>query len=91
MPLQYALTEYRSDKEKLLALFDALVSLQLSLTVDGVSLTQQDIQDLLNQTEGLALLKGKWIEVNHEKLKKLLEDMKNVPENLSSGKQCSWK
>ena len=83
MPLQYALTEYRSDKEKLLALFDALVSLQPSLTVDGVSLTQQDIQDLLNQTEGLALLKGKWIEVNHEKLKKLLEDMKNVPENLS--------
>lgn len=83
MPLQYALTEYRSDKEKLLALFDALVSLQPSLTVDGVSLTQQDMQDLLNQTEGLALLKGKWIEVNHEKLKKLLEDMKNVPENLS--------
>ena len=83
MPLQYALTEYRSDKEKLLALFDALVSLQPSLTVDGVSLTQQDIQDLLNQTEGLALLKGKWIEVKHEKLKKLLEDMKNVPENLS--------
>ena len=83
MPLQYALTEYRSDKEKLLALFDTLVSLQPSLTVDGVSLTQQDIQDLLNQTEGLALLKGKWIEVNHEKLKKLLVDMKNVPENLS--------
>lgn len=162
MPLQYALTEYRSDKEKLIALlsglnraaevspmiagfmesgemfhplrltsgeafsflkdiekieqvgilcripnwwrkrnsmlsvqvqlgeerpamlgFDALVSLQPSLTVDGVSLTQQDIQDLLNQTEGLALLKGKWIEVNHEKLKKLLEDMENVPENLS--------
>ena len=55
MPLQYALTEYRSDKEKLLALFDTLVSLQPSLTVDGVSLTQQDIQELLNQTEGLAL------------------------------------
>ena len=162
MPLQYALTEYRSDKEKLLALlsglnraaevspmiaefmasgemfhplrltskeafsflkdiekieqvgilcripnwwrkrnsmlsvqvqlgekrpamlgFDALVSLQPSLTVDGVSLTRQDIQDLLNQTEGLALLKGKWIEVNHEKLKKLLDAMEGVPENLS--------
>ncbi len=162
MPLQYALTEYRSDKEKLLTLlsglnraaevspviaefmesgemfhplrltskeafsflkdiekieqvgilcripnwwrkrnsmlsvqvqlgeerpallgFDALVSLQPSLTVNGVSLTQQDIQDLLNQTEGLALLKGKWIEVNHEKLKKLLEAMEGIPENLS--------
>ena len=162
MPLQYALTEYRSDKEKLLVLlsglnraaevspmiaefmasgemfhplrltskeafsflkdiekieqvgilcripnwwrkrnsmlsvqvqlgekrpamlgFDALVSLQPSLTVDGVSLTRQDIQDLLNQTEGLALLKGKWIEVNHEKLKKLLAAMEGIPENLS--------
>ncbi len=35
MPLQYALTQYRSDKEKLLALFDALVSLQLEIADSG--------------------------------------------------------
>lgn len=38
---------------------------------------------MLRQTEGLAFLKGKWIEVNHEKLRKLLEEMEDIPESLS--------
>ena len=63
--------------------FDALVSLQPSLMVDGVSLTEEEVQMLLKQTEGLAFLKGKWIEVNHEKLRKLLEEMNDIPEYLS--------
>lgn len=63
--------------------FDALVSLQPSLEVDGVRLTQSEIEQLLRQTEGLAFLKGKWIEVNHEKLRKLLEEMEDIPESLS--------
>lgn len=63
--------------------FDALVSLQPSLMVDGVSLTEGEVQMLLKQTEGLAFLKGKWIEVNHEKLRKLLEEMNDIPEYLS--------
>ena len=63
--------------------FDALVSLQPSLEVDGVRLTQSEIEQLLRQTEGLVFLKGKWIEVNHEKLRKLLEEMEDIPESLS--------
>lgn len=63
--------------------FDALISLQPSLEIDGVRLTQQEIAKLLKQTEGLAFLKGKWIEVNHAKLKKLLEEIENIPETLS--------
>lgn len=55
--------------------FDTLVSMQPQLTVDGVELTRSDIQKLLSQTEGLAWLKGKWIEVNHDRLKKLLEEI----------------
>ena len=55
--------------------FDTLVSVQPKLVVDGVALTQADIRTLLSQTEGLAFLKGKWIEVNHEKLKALLDNM----------------
>ena len=45
------------------------------LEVDGVELTQTDIRKLLAQTEGLAFLKGKWIEVDHARLRKLLEEM----------------
>lgn len=57
--------------------FDTIVSMQPKLMVDGVELTQSDIKKLLAQTEGLAFLKGKWIEVDHGKLKRLLEEMEN--------------
>lgn len=55
--------------------FDTLLSMQPGLTVSGELLTPQEIRQLLEQTEGLALLKGKWVEVNHQKLKKLLAEM----------------
>lgn len=53
--------------------FDTLVSVQPQLTVDGAELSHADIKKLLSQTEGLAYLKGKWVEVNHQRLEKLLE------------------
>lgn len=56
---------------------DSILSMCPQLTVDGVALTQEEIQELLARTEGLAFLKGKWVEVNHEKLNRLLEEMEN--------------
>ena len=55
--------------------FDALISMTPQLTVDGVPLTKQEIERLLKETEGLSLLKGKWVEVNHNRLHDLLEVM----------------
>ena len=55
---------------------DSLLSAAPSLTVDGVPLTEEEIQQLLLQTEGLALLKGKWVEVDHGRLRELLALMK---------------
>ncbi len=57
--------------------FDSLVQLQPQLMVDGIPLTEQDIRRLLEETEGLAFLKGKWIEVDHGKLQDLLNSMQN--------------
>lgn len=54
---------------------DTLLTTKPELTVDGVPLTREEIEALLAQTEGLAFLKGKWIEVDHNRLKKLLEEM----------------
>lgn len=59
--------------------FDSLVSVQPELAVDGVPLTHEDIQALLAQTEGLAFLKGKWVEVDHKRLRSLLEEMDGLP------------
>lgn len=63
--------------------FDSLVSLQPQLMVDGEQLTVSDIQKLLAQTEGLAFLKGKWVEVNHERLKKLLTRMEEERDDIT--------
>ncbi len=59
--------------------FDTLVSVQPKLMIDGVQLTEADVRSLLEQTEGLALLKGKWVEVDHEKLKELLQKLEEMP------------
>lgn len=63
--------------------FDTIVSLQPQLTVDGAVLTQSDIEKMLSQTEGLAFLKGKWVEVNHKRLQQLLEQMKVQQEDIT--------
>ena len=62
------------DRPSLLGL-DSLLTRIPSLTVDGLPLSEDEIMNLLRQTEGLAFLKGKWIEVNHEKLRNLLTQM----------------
>lgn len=63
--------------------FDTLVSVQPKLTADGMVLTEDDIRMLLAQTEGLALLKGKWIEVDHRRLRELLAQMEEAPEQVT--------
>lgn len=66
------------DKPSLLG-FNALISMQPTLEVDGVALTEADIRGLLSQTEGLAFLKGKWVEVDHQRLRSLLKQMEQLP------------
>lgn len=63
--------------------FDSLVSLQPQLLVDGTELSISEIQMLLAQTEGLAFLKGKWVEVNHERLRKLLNRMEEEQDDIT--------
>ena len=41
-----------------------------SLSVDGVPLSGEEIEELLQSTEGLAFLKGRWVEVNHDRLQR---------------------
>ena len=70
------------DKPSMLG-FDTLISVQPRLTVDGMELSEADIRQLLEQTEGLALLKGKWVEVDHAKLRELLQKMEEFPEKVT--------
>ena len=71
------------EKKPSLLGFQSLVSMRPSLVVDGMPLTEEDIRMLLTQAEGLAFLKGKWVEVNHQKLEELLSRMEDCKGELS--------
>ena len=71
------------DKKPSLLGFDSIVSMVPSLEVGGQPLTRKEIEMLLKQTEGLAYLKGKWIEVDHARLQALLQTMEQYKGDLS--------
>lgn len=71
----FAVTVKMGEEKPSLIGLDALLHMAPSLTVGGMPLTEEEIRDLLTQTEGLSFIKGKWVEVNHEKLKRLLAEM----------------
>ena len=51
---------------------DALLDFDLSLTLDGEALSEAERGELLRSSEGLALIRGKWVEVDAEKLREVL-------------------
>jgi len=48
--------------------FEALVDFNVQLSLGGETITIEELQKLLSETEGLASLKGKWVEVDHARL-----------------------
>ena len=71
------------DKKQSLFGFDTLLNLQPNLIVNGNVLTKSEISQLLKAEEGLTWLKGQWVEVNHTKLKQLLEQMEKYDGSIS--------
>ncbi len=51
---------------------DALIHCSPELYFGDVKMTKEEIEQLLREAEGLALIKGKWVEVDHKKLESLL-------------------
>ena len=52
---------------------DALISCNPELLLGDDKITKEEIEKLLRESEGLALIKGKWVEIDKEKLKMTLE------------------
>jgi non-specific serine/threonine protein kinase len=57
---------------------DSLLDFQVGLSLEGEPLTESELQSILQSTSGLTLLKGKWVEVDKEKLQQVLEHWKKV-------------
>ncbi|OQW45408.1 MAG: helicase [Nitrospira sp. HN-bin3] len=47
---------------------DALLDFQVEITLDGQTLTPAELKALLASTSGLALIRGQWVEIDHERL-----------------------
>ncbi len=63
---------------------DAMMQFSVGMSLDGETLTQAEIAELLDASGGLVPLRGKWVEVDPEKLKEALEHWKDVEAEVRS-------
>jgi len=57
---------------------DGLLDFDVSLTLDGTRLSDAEREQLLAATDGLVLLRGKWVEVDRERLQEALDHWQQV-------------
>jgi hypothetical protein len=62
---------------------DALLDFRMEVTLDGERLTAAEISDLLAKSEGLALVRGRWIEVDREHLRRTIERFREIERTAS--------
>ncbi len=57
---------------------DGLLDFRVEVSLDGETLTDAEIEALLASTHGLALLRGKWVEVDQRRLRETLDKFQQV-------------
>ena len=57
---------------------DALLDFRMEVTLDGERLTAAEIRALLEKSDGLALVRGRWVEVDRERLSHMLEHFREI-------------
>jgi len=57
---------------------NALLDFSMEVTLDGERLTAAEIGELLAKSDGLALVRGRWVEINSEHLSRLIEQFRKV-------------
>jgi SNF2-related domain/SNF2 Helicase protein len=64
---------------------DAVLDCAPSLSINGVPISAEDARRLLQESEGLALIKNKWVVVDHAKLQQTLDAYEQVRTLLEDG------
>jgi superfamily II DNA or RNA helicase len=57
---------------------DALLDFRMEVTLDGETLSPPEVKRLLAHTDGLAFIRGRWVEVDHKRLSRTLEQFEAV-------------
>jgi non-specific serine/threonine protein kinase len=63
----------------------ALLDFNIELTLGDERLTAAEVRSLLSGSDGLQFLRGRWVEVDHRKLAKLLERFQRVEKLAAAG------
>jgi hypothetical protein len=63
---------------------NALLDFSADLILDGERLTQAEIDQLLSGTDGLALIRGQWVEVDRDKLARTMEQFQKFEQLAAS-------
>ena len=66
------------EKKKGLFGVDAMLDFKVNLALGDELLTEEEWQSLMDATDGLAYIKGQWIEVDQQKLQQALDHWKQV-------------
>ncbi len=64
---------------------EALLDFDVGLTLDGNKLTKREIEELLASSHGLVLIKGKWVEVDRDRLSQVLDQWRDVQKQAQAG------
>src|SRR5439155_10543415 len=64
---------------------DALLELDVGVVLDGEPLSEAEIRQILESVGGLVPLKGKWVEVDREKLAEALRHWKTIEREARAG------
>jgi superfamily II DNA or RNA helicase len=57
---------------------DALLDFSMDVVLDGETLTAAEVRQLLAESDGLALVRGRWVEVDRERLQRMIEHFGEV-------------
>jgi non-specific serine/threonine protein kinase len=63
---------------------DALLDFRMDVTLDGARLSATEIKQLLAHSDGLVLIRGKWVEVDHERLRRTLDEFEAIERRAAS-------
>jgi len=65
--------------------FDSLIDFDSEVVLEGASLTPAELKRLLSESPGLTLLRGKWVEVDQERIRQVLDHWKKIREKHPHG------
>ena len=64
---------------------DALLDFKMGVTLDGEPLTEDEVSRLLAGSDGLALVRGRWVEVDRDKLNGMLARFRQAEHTAAEG------